>query len=87
MTATTFALPDLMNLLARVGLPAAERTDDPSLTLTDIGLDSLAFLQLQTLLQQQHGVSIDESEEAADYPLGRLVELVNSSAEQEVSQP
>ena len=80
MTDHVFTMPDLMDLLVTaVGLPTSERTEDASLTLTDIGLDSLAFLQLQTVLQERHGVDIDEMDEAEDYPLGRLIELVNGT--------
>ncbi|GAA3629573.1 hypothetical protein GCM10022223_54010 [Kineosporia mesophila] len=80
MTDQAFTMADLMNLLVTaVGLPASERTEDTSLTLTDIGLDSLAFLQLQTVLQERYGVAIDEMDEAEDYPLGRLVDLVNGA--------
>jgi acetyl-CoA carboxylase biotin carboxylase subunit len=54
-----FDLNTLMDILVhKAGLPAADRTDDPAATLADIGLDSLAFLQLQTELQDGHGIEL-----------------------------
>ncbi|WP_432573706.1 acyl carrier protein [Kineococcus sp. SYSU DK005] len=77
---TTFGLDDLMDLLvAKVGLPASARTADPDVMFTDLGLDSLAFLQLQTELQQAHGLPVDESAHAEDHSLGSIVDMVNSA--------
>ncbi len=79
--ARPFTLDDLMDLLVtKVGLPVADRTDDPSRTLTDIGLDSLAYLQVQTELED-HGVSPDDSAPENDLTVGDLVALVNTAQE------
>ncbi len=80
--ARPFALDDLMDLLVvKVGLPRADRTDDPGKTLTDIGLDSLAYLQVQTELEEGYGVSPDDSAPEHDHTLGDLVALVNTAQE------
>ncbi|GAB3601234.1 hypothetical protein GCM10027586_03980 [Kineococcus gypseus] len=77
---STFTLDDLMDLLvAKVGLPAAARTDDPSTSFLDLGLDSLAFLQLQTELQQAFGLPVDEEAHAEDHTLGDIVAMVNQA--------
>ncbi|WP_432564341.1 acyl carrier protein [Kineococcus sp. SYSU DK003] len=78
---STFTLEDLMDLLvAKVGLPASARTDDPDAMFTDLGLDSLAFLQLQTELQQTYGVPVDENAHAEDHSLGAIVHSVRHYA-------
>lgn len=80
MTTSAFTLPDLMDLLVTsVGLPGSARTDDPTRTTVDLGLDSLAFLQLQTELQERYGCPVDETTRAEDVTLGDLVEQVNAS--------
>ena len=77
---TTFSLDALLDLLvAKVGLPAGARTTDPDAMFTDLGLDSLAFLQLQTELQQAYGVPVDEAAHAEDHSLGSIVDMVNSA--------
>ena len=56
-----FTLTDLMTLLSSTtGLPAAARTDDGSLGFEDVDLDSLAFLQLQSALQDTYGFELPE---------------------------
>ena len=45
----TFTISDLMTLLTKkAGLPIEDQTDDPSARFSDVGLDSLAFLEMQT---------------------------------------
>ena len=49
MTTTTVTMADLMTLLTReAGLPIADQTTDTSARFADVGLDSLAFLAMQT---------------------------------------
>ncbi|SDQ09875.1 acyl carrier protein [Quadrisphaera sp. DSM 44207] len=81
MATAPFTASDLMDLLVRsVGLPSSARTDDTSATLSDLGLDSLAVLQLQTELQQRYGVEPGESTRAEDAVVGELVASVNEAA-------
>jgi minimal PKS acyl carrier protein len=55
----TFTIDDLMSLLvSKVGLPKDMRTEDPAKTFGDLGLDSLAFLQLQSELQAMYGFEL-----------------------------
>jgi aromatase len=54
MPDTTFTLEDLMDLLSeKAGLPPESRTTDPDAHFSDIGLDSLAFLSMQTELHDR----------------------------------
>jgi minimal PKS acyl carrier protein len=74
-------MDELMALLvAKVGLPPADATDNPALALPDIGLDSLAYLQLQAEIKALHGVDLPD-----DRPLtmtfGEMLHAVAASAE------
>jgi len=67
-----FDMTALMDILVRkAGLPPADRTDDPAATLDDVGLDSLAFLQLQAELQEWYGFEL-----ADDRPQQTFGEIV-----------
>ena len=79
MPDTTFTLSDLMTLLSeKAGLPPTSHTTDPDARFTDIGLDSLAFLNLQTELQDRFGTEMpDDSPDR--YTLGEIVDKVNAA--------
>jgi minimal PKS acyl carrier protein len=76
---TTFTLSDLMTLLTeKAGLPATSHTTDPDARFADIGLDSLAFLSMQTELQDRYGTEMpDDSPD--HYTLGQIVERVDAA--------
>ena len=76
MSATVFDSEDLMDLLCKkVGLPAERRSDDHSVYFIDLGLDSLAFLQLQAELERQYGVQMPD-DSAHLYTVGDIVDTV-----------
>ena len=79
MPDTTFTLSDLMTLLTeKAGLPASSHTTDPDAHFADIGLDSLAFLSMQTELQDRYGTEMpDDSPD--NYTLGQIVEHVDAA--------
>lgn len=77
MNTEKFSIDDLMALLiAKAGLPAQARTDNPQWTFADVGLDSLAFLQLQAELQGLYGVQLP-TDQAQSYTFGQIVSQVN----------
>jgi acyl carrier protein len=79
MPTENFSIDDLMTLLvSKAGLPAQARTENPHWTFADIGLDSLAFLQLQAELQTKYGVELP-SEKPLAYTFGQIVSHVNES--------
>jgi acyl carrier protein len=79
VAAQTYSMSDLMDLLvASVGLPPAARTEDRTTTFSELGLDSLAYLQLQTELKQRYGVEV--ADDGSDPRLGELVDAVNAGA-------
>jgi acyl carrier protein len=81
MPGTTFTLDDLMALLtAKAGLPATSRTTDPEARFEDIGLDSLAFLAMQTELNDRYGTEMPD-DSPNRYTLGEIVDTVNGAVQ------
>ena len=79
MPDTTFTLSDLMTLLSeKAGLPTTSHTTFPDARFTAIRLDSLAFIILQTELQDRLGTEMhDDSPDR--YTLGEIVERINAA--------
>jgi acyl carrier protein len=78
-----FTIDDLMQLLVtKVGLPAEARTDNPLETFGDLGLDSLAFLQLQSELQALYGFELPD-DRPLSYTVGQIVAAVDERLTQE----
>jgi minimal PKS acyl carrier protein len=72
-----FTIEDLMQLLvSKAGLPAQARTDDPLRTFGDLGLDSLAFLQLQSEIQTRYGLELP-ADSPLSYTVGEIVASVD----------
>ena len=71
-----------MDLLSeKAGLPPESRTTDPDAHFSDIGLDSLAFLSMQTELHDRFDTEMpDDSPER--YTLGEIVSTVNAALSQ-----
>jgi acyl carrier protein len=83
MEAKTFTLDDAKRILVeRVGLNEADVPDDPDATFESMGLDSLAFVEIQLAMQQEYGFTIPDEDaeqittmgQAVDYVSGRLQE-------------
>lgn len=73
----TFGFDDLKRVLVDgVGLSAAEVGDDPSATFEDIGLDSLAFIQLKVAFEEEWGIEIRDEDAESIYTLRDAVEYV-----------
>jgi acyl carrier protein len=79
-----FTFKDLKDILVnRVGLAAEDVVDDPNATFDSMGLDSLAFVEVQLAIQQQYGFSIPDEDahritrvgEAVDYTNRRIQEM------------
>jgi acyl carrier protein len=83
MSVQEFTFDDLRNILVnRVGLPEDAVVDDPNASFEDMGLDSLAFVEIQLAMQQEYGFTIEDEDaqeittvgEAIDYTNRRLAE-------------
>jgi len=73
----SFTIDDLMELLvSKVGLPPEARTEDPEQTFGELGLDSLAFLQLQSELQERYGIELPDERPLAQ-TIGEIAGAVN----------
>jgi acyl carrier protein len=79
---SSFTLEDLMDLLSeKAGLPPDSRTTDPDAHFSDIGLDSLAFLSMQTELHDRFDTEMPD-DSAERYSLGDIVATVNAALSQ-----
>ncbi len=73
-------------LVEQAGLPTADRPADLGVTFEDIGLDSLAYIQLQAAVHEKFGIEIPD-----DFPkddsLAEILATVNAhlSEQQEVA--
>ena len=83
MSEQPFTIDDLMTLLVtKAGLPSQARTDNPAATFDDVGLDSLAFLQMQAELQDRYGCELPD-DNPRRYPFGLITAYVNEHLSRE----
>jgi acyl carrier protein len=82
-TAQTFTFEDLRRILVdRVGLRDEDVVNDPNASFEDMGLDSLAFVEVQLAMQQEYGFEIPDEDaekittvgEALSYVQGKIAE-------------
>ena len=82
-----FTVNDLRNILVnRVGLAEENVVDDPDATFDSLGLDSLAFVEVQLAVQQQYGFTIPDEDAHSITTVGEAVEYTNRRI-QEMRQP
>lgn len=73
-----FTFEDAKNILVnRIGVPEESVVNDPDLTFEDLGLDSLAFVEIQLAIQQEYGFTIPDEDAALITTIGDGVEYVN----------
>jgi len=73
-----FTYADLRDILInRVGLPADAVATDPTATFDSMGLDSLAFVEIQLALQQQYGFTISDEDAHTINTIGDAIEYTN----------
>jgi acyl carrier protein len=73
-----FTFNDLRDILVnRVGLAAEDVVDDPNATFDSMGLDSLAFVEVQLAMQQQYGFSIPDEDAHRITSVGEAIEYTN----------
>lgn len=83
--ADTFTFDDVKRILVeRVGVAEENVSDDPDATFEDMGLDSLAFVEIQLAIQQEYGFTIPDEDADKLQTVGQGIEYVNQRlAEQE----
>ena len=73
-----FAFDDLKRILVdRLGVAEDQIEDDPSATFDQLGLDSLAFIEFQTALDEDWGVHVRDDDAEQIYTIGDAIEYVN----------
>ena len=79
MSAPLFTHADLkLILVERVGLAKVDVPDDPDTTFAEIGLDSLAVIEVQLAVQQERGITIPDKDAGVMTTLGEAVAYVNN---------
>jgi acyl carrier protein len=78
MAAQTFSFDDLKRILVdRVGLNEDDVVDDPEATFESMGLDSLAFVEIQLAMQQEYGFTIPDEDAETITAVGQAIDYVN----------
>jgi acyl carrier protein len=78
MPSQAFTFDDLKHILIdRVGIPGADIPDDPQMSFVDVGLDSLALVEVHLAIEQDYGLVIPDQDASTLGTLGDAVEYVN----------
>ena len=84
MSTQTFGFEDLKRILTeRIGLAEEDVKEDPSTTFEEMGLDSLAFVDIQLAMQQEYGFTIPEEDAEGIQTVGEALEYVNRRIQEE----
>lgn len=76
--AQTFTFEDVKRILVdRVGVAEENISDDPDATFEDMGLDSLAFVEIQLAIQQEYGFTIPDEDADKLQTVGQGIDYVN----------
>ena len=76
--ADQFTFDDVKRILVeRVGVPEENVVNDPDATFEDMGLDSLAFVEIQLAIQQEYGFTIPDEDAEKLTTVGQGIEYVN----------
>ena len=79
-----FTFADLKRILVdRVGLPEDGVIDDPDAKFEDMGLDSLAFVEVQLAMQQEYGFEIPDEDASEIQTVGEAIDYVNRKISEE----
>ncbi len=78
MAQKEFTFNDLKAILVnRIGIPESQVIDDPALSFEDMGLDSLALIEIQLEVQQEYGFSIPDEDAHHITSVGEAIEYTN----------
>ena len=79
-----FTFDDLKQILVgRIGVAESAVVNDPNLAFEDIGLDSLAFVEIQLALQQQYGFNIPDEDGHQITTVGQAIDYTNRRLEEQ----
>jgi hypothetical protein len=87
MTVEQLTEDDVRGLLVAVGAPSTTGPGDYGRTFDDLGLDSLARIEIASRIKDRYGVDVEEHLEADETPIGmaRLVNVRLATAERKPS--
>lgn len=75
---TRFGFDDLKQILVdSLGVAEDAIDDDPSASFESVGLDSLAFIQLQLALDEEWGLQLSSEDAERIYTFGDAIDYVN----------
>ena len=75
---TQFTFEDLKRILVdRVGLDEEDVKDDPDMTFDDLGLDSLAFVEIQLAMEQDYGITVADEDADQIHTIGEAIDYTN----------
>jgi acyl carrier protein len=78
MSVREFTFADLKDILVnRIGLPDEQVVDDPNRSFDEMGLDSLAFVEIQLAMQQEYGFTIPDEDAEKITTVGEAIEYTN----------
>jgi acyl carrier protein len=78
MATQTFTIEDAKRILVeRVGMNEADVPDDPEATFDSMGLDSLAFVEIQLAMQQEYGFEIPDEDAQEILTVGQAIDYAN----------
>jgi acyl carrier protein len=78
MANDNFRFEDLRRILVeRAGLSDDDVVDDPDVTFDEMGLDSLAFIEVQMAMQEEYGVRVPDEDASQISTVGQAIEYVN----------
>lgn len=78
MAQAQFTFDDLKSILVnRIGLAEDQVVNDPNLDFEDLGLDSLAFVEIQLAVQQQYGFTIPDEDAHEITSVGQAIAYTN----------
>ena len=82
---TQFGFEDLKRILVdRVGLAEDDVTDDPNATFDEMGLDSLAFVEIQLAMEQEYGFTVADEDAERIHTVGEAIDYVNRRLAEQV---
>jgi acyl carrier protein len=64
-------------LVNRIGVPEDSISGDPSQSFEDLGLDSLAFVEIQLAMQQEYGFEIPDEDAQEILTVGQAIDYAN----------
>jgi acyl carrier protein len=79
MSPPQFTHADLRQILIdRIGLAESDIPDNPETAFVDVGLDSLAVVEVQLAVQQRYGFAIPDEDAGATTTFAEAVDYVNA---------